>query len=356
MIHYWLFGLIPACISLQDLKPRLVRPNGTGAAWKTYLVLGTIFVGLRYEVGTDWPNYLRHYYGADGQRFLDAVLGVDPGYAVVNWVSFQLGLGLVSVNLVCAVLFFLGLAQFCQNQPFPWLALTVAIPYLVIVVAMGYTRQSVAISLVMFAMTCIGSRQNTKAILFVLAAALFHRSAVIMLPFIALSNSEGRVMIAISTIALAATFFMLFLSDSADSIYFRYAERQLGSQGALVRILMNLAPALILVFWGNRLKLIDSEKRLWWWVAVACIALVGLLYVSPSSTAVDRIALYFIPIQMVVLGRLPLLASQQKNALPLVVGVVAYSLAIMYTWLNFANNADSWLPYRSVLFGQNPLG
>ncbi|MCF6109015.1 EpsG family protein [Mesorhizobium muleiense] len=356
MIFYWLFALFPATLSLHDLKLRRARPKNMGATWAAYLIVGTIFVGLRYEVGTDWPNYLRHYYAADGQRFVDAVLDIDPGYALLNWLSFQLGWGLFSVNLVCATVFFLGLAQFCRNQPFPWLALVVAIPYLVIVVAMGYTRQSVAISLVMFAMTSIASGGNTKAIIFVIAAALFHRSAVIMLPFIALSNSERRVMIAISTAALAATFFILFLSESVDNIYYRYAERQLGSQGAFVRILMNLLPAVILVCSASHLKLPDGERRLWWWIAVACIALVGLLYVSPSSTAVDRIALYFIPIQIVVLGRLPLFASQPKNALFIVAGVVIYSVSIMYIWLNFANNADSWLPYKNVIFELNPWG
>jgi hypothetical protein len=45
--------------------------------------------------------------------------------------------------------------SFCRTQPRPWLALTLAFPYLVVVVAMGYTRQGVAIGLEMLALLAL---------------------------------------------------------------------------------------------------------------------------------------------------------------------------------------------------------
>ena len=36
---------------------------------------------------------------------------------------------------------------FVRRQPMPWLGLLVAIPYLVIVVGMGYSRQAIALGL-----------------------------------------------------------------------------------------------------------------------------------------------------------------------------------------------------------------
>lgn len=350
MFYYWLLAILPAVLSFQNLKDGRGSSPKLGITWSVFLVLALVFVGLRYQVGTDWPNYLRHYYGADGQSFIETLLDTDPGYSLINWIAFRLGAGLIFVNFICALVFFAGLAQFCRRQPFPWLAVTVAIPYLVIVVAMGYTRQSVAIALTLYATTNLISGRNKSAILFITLAAFFHRSAVIMFPFVALSNAKRRITMALSSAALASTFFFLFIYDSVDSIYFHYAERQLGSQGALVRIMMNLVPAVVFLIWGNRLEMVEGEKRFWWWTALACVALVGLLYVSPSSTAVDRIALYFIPMQIVVLGRVPLLSKRDRDAIFLKAVVVIYSIAIMFTWLNYANNADSWLPYTNYLF------
>ena len=75
---------------------------------------------------------------------------------------------------------------------------------------------------------------------------------------------------------------------------------------------MNALPAFLYFVFRSRLKLDDDERRFLDVLALIALAFVGLLYVSPSSTAVDRMALYIIPIQLIVLARLPLaLASYQ---------------------------------------------
>ena len=91
-----------------------------------------------------------------------------------------------------------------------------------------------------------------------------------------------------------------------------YIETGYSSSGAAVRIAMNALPAFLYFVFRSRLKLDDDERRFLDVLALIALAFVGLLYVSPSSTAVDRMALYIIPIQLLVLGRLPLdLASDQ---------------------------------------------
>ena len=47
-------------------------------------------------------------------------------------------------------------------------------------------------------------------------------------------------------------------------------------------------------------------------LALIALVFVGLLYVSPSSTAVDRMAFYVIPIQMLVIGRLPFALARTR--------------------------------------------
>ncbi len=86
-----------------------------------------------------------------------------------------------------------------------------------------------------------------------------------------------------------------------------------------------------------------AEVRIWRAFAWTSLGLLVLLVVSPSSTAVDRIALYMIPLQLIVLPRVvALFQSPQVARLILIV----YAAAIQFTWLNFAAHASYWVPYH----------
>ena len=112
---------------------------------------------------------------------------------------------------------------------------------------------------------------------------------------------------------------------------------------------MNALPAFLYFVFRSRLKLEDDERRFLDVLALVALTFVVLLYVSPSSTAVDRMALYIIPIQLLVLGRLPLNLARTKDDYQLLAGgVVVYSAAVMFVWLNFAADADAWVPYSLI--------
>ena len=128
-----------------------------------------------------------------------------------------------------------------------------------------------------------------------------------------------------------------------------YIETGYSSSGAGIRIAMNALPAFLYFVLRSRLKLGDDERRFLDVLALVALAFVGLLFISPSSTAVDRMALYIIPIQLLVLGRLPLNLARTKGDYQLLAaGVVVYSAAVMFVWLNFAVDADVWVPYSLI--------
>ena len=108
---------------------------------------------------------------------------------------------------------------------------------------------------------------------------------------------------------------------------------------------MNAIPALAFVLFRKRLVSDPHERGMWTWLALLAIAFVALLAVSPSSTAVDRVALYLIPLQLFVLSRLPgLMMRHQARASVFV--VVLYSALVQFVWLNYAVHAEYWVPYR----------
>jgi hypothetical protein len=352
MWPYWFLFFLPVFRLISGLRPyaritMYVQGERWPHWWRVMFVVLTLMIGLRYEVGGDWFNYIRNFSTAAHSSLISIVRQGDPAYYLLNWVSAQSGLGIYFVNSVCAALFTWGLLGFCLAQPQPWLALVVAVPYLVTVVAMGYTRQGVAIGLTMLGLVALGHAKFLRFVLCLALAATFHKSAVILIPLAALLDTRRRVFTVVWVGAVTVLLYTLLLQDSVGTLSGSYLEAKYESSGAAIRVSMNALPAVLFLLMRTRFHLEAPQRRFWTWMAWAALALVGLLMVSPSSTAVDRVALYWIPMQLFVLSRLPGAVSEQGRQNPRwVVAVVAYSMAVLFVWLFFATNAAAWLPYK----------
>lgn len=347
MWPYWLLFVLPAWLAVDQLRPlRRYDPRWPAAWWAMFLVL-VLVIGLRHQVGGDWEAYLLHMASGYAHSGLEALADKDPAYSLINWSVARLGGNIYAVNTLCAIIFAWGLLQFCRQQPRPWLALVVAVPYLVIVVAMGYTRQGTAIGLVMVGLTALARGSTLRFVLWVALAATFHKSAVILVPLAALASTRNRLW-TLAWVALAGVaLFLLMLQESVDALTVNYIEREYESQGAGVRVAMNALPAAVFLLLRRRFALPPGQQLFWTWMAGGALLFIVLLAVSPSSTAVDRVALYWIPLQLFVLSRLPN-ALGQPNGLngDWVWAVVGYSMAVQFVWLVFGGHAFAWLPYR----------
>jgi len=307
-----------------------------------------IIIGFRYRIGADWGSYLNYLDIARYLSFLEASSLGDPGYILLNWAVARTFNAIWAVNLVCGLIFSFGLVAFARIQPRPWLALLVAVPYLVIVVAMGYSRQGVAIGFAMLGLVALQrDRSSAKFVIWIALAATFHKTAVLLVPLGALSAVHGRIWtttwIGVATLLL----YYLFLESSVESLIAGYIEAEYDSQGAAVRAAMNALPAAIFLLGRWRFHLARGERRLWTNMALLALTFAGLLFVSPSSTAIDRMGLYLIPVQIFVLSRLPdAFPAKGGEISPVTLGVIGYSAIVQFIWLNFATHARYWLPYQ----------
>lgn len=331
---------------------------GGGRRWSqatlaALLLFFTLLIGLRNEVGGDWFNYLPYVDRQQGAPFAELFQSDEIGYALLNWFGANWGGGLFLVNTVCALIFTLGLVQFCRAQPRPWLALTLAFPYLVMVVAMGYTRQAVAIGLECLALLALDRDRLLRFLGWIALAATFHTTALVLMLLPASSlNSNLRFSQFIRLGLLATAGFGLFnslLATSLENFQAGYLDAEYQSQGALIRVLLCLLPALAFLLARRRFGLPPQALRIWTILSLAAVlAAIGLATIA-SSTAVDRLALYLIPLQLFVGSRLPdtrLFGISPGIWNQLLVGL---SLAVLLVWLLFAGNSSAWLPYRNLL-------
>lgn len=352
MIPYWslwtffFLGLLLSRGSQVGGETTQIK-RGLSPAAVLGLAVMTVMIGLRYDVGADWETYnllfRRTAYLSIGQILTDG----DPAYYVMNWLTHRLGAGIWLVNLACASVTVAGIAALARREPQPWLAVLLAIPYLVVVVAMGYTRQAAALGCVMIGLASLLEKNSVgRFIIWLTIAALFHKTAIVCLPLIAFVTEQRKIV----NVALVASaligLYTLLLRDSVDQLVSAYIETRYSSAGAAIRISMSALPAILLLIFRRRLGFTGAEYALWRNYSLVSLSAVLALFLSPSSTAVDRIALYLLPLQFVVISRIPgtLVTRGFGNIL-----VAAYSFAVLFIWLNFAVHAQYWLPYRSWL-------
>lgn len=342
MTVYWLLFLYFAAGAM------LIRPTPGKRPGSFLLLLGSLSIGLaiglRYEVGADWETY-KFLFSYAGYADLTRVLGIgDPGYQLLNWAVQRSGGGIWVVNLVCGAIFAAGLYRFARAQPDPWMTIVVAIPYLVIVVAMAYTRQAVAIGILMAGLASLSHGASIlRFAIYVAAAALFHKTVVVVLPLVIFASQRSKLLNVIAGIAGSILLYDVFLLPSVDGFVRNYIEAEYNSQGAAIRVFMNLVPAIALLLFRRRLRLEPVEMKIWTYFSLAALLMPLALRLLPSTTVVDRLSLYLIPLQLAVLPRLAYLFAARNLGRAL---IIFYSASVLFVWLNFAVHADYWLPYR----------
>lgn len=341
MIPYWaLFGFFAIGALIHSGRP------ASGVRWGFGLgmLMVVLMVGLRYEVGADWDSYDHYLRFARSLSFGDLISESDPGYLFLNILGSRAVEEVWAVNLLCGLIFGWGLYRFAASQPDPWLTMVVAAPYLVTVVAMGYSRQAVAIGVLMAGLAAV-ERGATIArfTAYVAVAALFHKTAVIMLPLLIFAGRRTTLLSIVAAVVGSYALYDLLVAESVDALVRNYIEARYSSQGAGIRVAMNLVPAVLFLLFRRRMGFVAGSDRLWLFMSLLALATVPMLLLIESSTAIDRLALYIIPLQLVVLPRAARLVGDGRLGRALVISYAAATLAV---WLVFASHSQYWLPYR----------
>ena len=387
MWPYWLFFYLFLLNALIHIGPSLLSINGRylirpsllsikgrywSIEWVSIFILLVLIVGLRYQVGSDWHVYAGNLSNTVASEiyFSDFASVRDPGYGFLIWLSLILGQKIGLVNLISAIFFSYGLVIFCRNQALPSLSMLVAFPYMVSVVAMGYTRQSIVLGFFMLGLVALENGNFWRYIKLIIFAALFHASALLLLPLsmVVVGRNLFRRNLFIKMLVLVLFIIFIiplffFLGGLDPGGWINYATATyftstfvITSPGTNIRFAMVLLPALIFLLninWININRMSTSIYviRLWKVVALSSFVMVIPLITIDSTTVVDRILLYWLPLQLFVYGNIPVAYLRNKYIyITIYLMIVLYSLMIFFVWFTFANNSHNWIPYSSYLW------
>jgi len=356
---YYIAFLIPAAVVIG------IRPYYDKITKYFFFILLSSFlifiIGLRNEIGGDWGAYLAYYESYSSlnlSEFLEEFFLYDPFYVLVNFIAGKVNGGIYLVNVIEALIFMYGYAKFSLKQKYPSLTFLIGIPYIVIVVSMGYTRQAIAIGFIFLVYNALIDGKFLRASILNLFAVLSHKSAIIIYLIILIvllfSKTSGkRKFFYIGLIMLfAVVSFLFFLLPFLEGLLHGYIIGEMKSEGGMIRLFMNLIPSLIYILFSRKAdEATINERRLWTTVSFVVMVSLSFQYLGYSTVA-DRINLYFSPIQMSVYGKfIGRLKSKYLEYVFILVIVLLYFM-VLYIWLNYADHRDYWVPYKNFLFEQ----
>ncbi|HEY5723649.1 MAG TPA: EpsG family protein [Allosphingosinicella sp.] len=320
------------------------RP-GKAAVLVTALILA-VLIGLRFRVGGDWHSYWLMLERAHNLDWATALTISDPAYMGLNIVAARLGFSIAFVNLACAVLAVAGTFAFALRQNRPWLALLAAVPVLLAVTAMTTTRQSAAIGLELLALGWFLDGRRGLPIFALLLACAFHWSSAVLLPIVPLllARPENRARIGWGLVALAFA--------AAAAVWLR-AEPGIPAAGGLFRLLPSLIAAGAIVFLRRKAMLAEGAAAIAFYLAG--LALLCLAQLPVSSLNADRLGLYTIALQMLVLPRLPDMFAAPAMRRTAIASLVFLYGAMFAAWAMLSPYAGCMTPYRSYLQEPNRL-
>lgn len=346
MTIYLTLFFVPAMLAIG----RVWKQNKAGIVVIALACFLTLFVGYRYNIGVDWVTYELIFLDNSRETLLGALGYGDSAYSFINWAVAQAGGQVWHVNLICAALFSVALAAFCNSLPRPGLALAVAVPTLIVITAMGYTRQATAIACIMFAYRRYHGTIDWRWLAWLSLAILFHRSAVFVLPVFMVAASRQRWLSFLLGGAILAILLSTIVLQNFEDVLSLYFEGGIESSGAIPRIAVG---ALVgLSFFAIRAKDVFGERRtLVRNMAIAMVALLPLYFAIPSTTVIDRIGIVLVPFQSAILAGLVASVEDHPVGETVLTALILSFYAAMYTvWLLFATFASYWIPYENVLF------
>ncbi|MDC0561211.1 EpsG family protein [Bacteroidia bacterium] len=319
--------------------------------FKFLFIVLVLFIGLRFEVGGDWFNYLAHFDNISNKSIELDFFQKELLYNSILLFSYYFFSGIWFINLILALIFCYGLYRFSTFSTFNrYNLLLSAFPVLIVVISLGFSRQSAAIGLFLLALIQLLNKNGTKFLLLIFVASMFHLSSIIFLPLVFLSIKKNKFMYFLIALIPIYILFSQLISPNMNYYNNSYLIRGYQSSGALIRILMNTIPALFLLRYKNYFFDSNDSSQVWRIFSYGSIIIFILYFFSPSSTVLDRISYYFIPIQLYFfsnIDRIPITINGNRLSGNF---VFLYGLLVLIYWLLFSVHSEYWLPYDSYLY------
>jgi hypothetical protein len=196
----------------------------------------------------------------------------------------------------------------------------------------------------------IESKPSWRFVIWVCLGALFHRTVLVFVPVMFIAGARNRFLSYLLGVTSITVAYYTVLPAAFDQYRGGYLNADYNAAGASVRVMMDVVPALLVLFAGNRFYWSAEEKAVWRTYSILCLVAGASLPFIRSSVIVDRLAIYLIPMQIFTYARIGYCFGLiRRGWLMWTTAIVVYSAAVLFVWLNYAINSFAWIPYGNYL-------
>ena len=315
MIIYSIIIFTPFILSYLDLNIKNIGQFRINSIWVFYLFFSLFIFGFRYQIGGDWNNYFGAFLSiSDGKLNYQRTPDFNPEW--VNLKSFKDAIffyllnlfiketfnSFTAFNIFCSAIFLFSINKFCSIlKSGKFLTYGLFTSYLVIVVHLGYVRQSLAISFLALSISYYLTGKTLRPYLYFIFSFLTHivTSSFILIFF----NYKKKLLL------FMCLFFILliiyFAWDKINLYYYYYLGEGIHfqSRGAFIRVILNVPFFILLYLFKDQLVISDKEKL--FFITCGLILIVSLFLIfTKATTLADRVALQLILFQGYILGKI----------------------------------------------------
>ncbi len=348
MAAYIILILLPSFFAF--LNPRRI----SYPSWILVFVIYVLFVGLRYEVGPDWGQYIQLHAMASELSLGEIAFLTEPFSYTLFWFSELFGTGVYFTNIVAAIIMMCGVYSFSKHTCNPWISLLAASPYFIFVVGMSGIRQIMAAGVILILLANWNQISLKRRGAYILGAAFFHTSALVNSLFIiAQLRLHLFYRLFFGGIILAITIFLgsklAIFSENISRYEQSYISDPQGaaSLGSIFHIAMIAIPAFLAFIFRRRIAPYISKPQLLSFGLYATLGVIVLNFFS--STAASRLTIYLYFVPMMVYPAFTYILGK-RNMQIAILGIVILHVLLLAGWLSLANNASAYLPYQNVIF------
>lgn len=310
-----------------------------------------IFIGFRYRVGADWGNYLNMYDRFQNVSFWESLFISEPAYSLLNYISQYLNLtDTILVNSVCALILCIFLYLSFKKMKEYWLLILMYYPYHILSVSLGYTRQAVALAIIIYALTFLMDKKILKSIILIIFSSFFHKTTIIFLLFLPIIFIKKKYMLSIYKIlSLIFIFVVLYISFLLENNIYLNSDYELSSSGVFMRLSMHIIPLFLYMLYYKKIFRVVLNEQLYILNYFILLIFLCCFLAIPFSTLSDRFNLYLVFFDLFVVSTIyPYLVDVNKKIV-LFVLIVYYTLFI-YIWLVYGEWASkAWVPYSNYV-------
>ncbi len=325
-----------------------------------------IFIGLRYEIGCDWPRYKGMFDRYNSLSLIDIVKNSlfskiklqESGHIIIASISKNIYV----LNLIYSIIFTFPLMYFCSELKRKYFSLLISYPYYVIVIGMGPIRQAACISLLMLSILLIKNNKNYTHIFISIISALIHQSSILFNGIIlgtlfskikGIKTSKKNIILMIFVSAI----FLYCLPSIISKLYYyitlyKYTD-QSGTRlippakSSIYIWLIHFVPSCIYLKNIPKFKFNDSLNKILFTFTIIDFLLLPIIFFN--SVIAYRLLLYLFPTSILITSHIPDLELFKIGKIYYINFIIGISFLSLIIWLNFAFHASCWVPYKNLL-------